>query len=63
MKLFMHFKNTCWEAVITICDSSYAVAIENVDEDLVPIDFSARQISRLDNEQWFVFPCENWWLY
>ena len=27
------------------------------------IDFSARQISRIDNEQWFVFPCENWWLY
>ena len=50
-------------ATNTMSTVSYAVAIENVDEDLVSIDFSARQISRIDNEQWFVFPCENWWLY
>jgi hypoxanthine phosphoribosyltransferase len=42
---------------------TYAVCIENLDADAVEIDFSARQISRSDDEQWFVFPCENWWLY
>lgn len=42
---------------------TYAVCIENLDVDAVEIDFSARQISRSDDEQWFVFPCENWWLY
>ena len=42
---------------------TYAVCIENLDVDAVEIDFSARQISRSDDEQWFVFPCENWRLY
>lgn len=42
---------------------TYAVCIENLEVDEVEIDFSARQISRSDDEQWFVFPCENWWLY
>ena len=40
---------------------SYAVCIENIDEDEPQIDFSARQISRTDEDQWFVFPCEEWW--
>jgi hypoxanthine phosphoribosyltransferase len=40
---------------------SYAVCIENIDEDDPHIDFSARQISRTDEDQWFVFPCEEWW--
>lgn len=42
-------------------DVSYAVCIENIDNDF-EVDFSARQISRNIDEQWFVFPCESWWL-
>lgn len=42
---------------------TYAVCIENLEVDTVEIDFSVRQIHRSDDEQWFVFPCENWWLY
>lgn len=57
------------DMTIDACNSSsmntitYAVCIENLEADEVEIDFSARQISRSDDEQWFVFPCENWWLY
>jgi len=40
---------------------TYAVCIENIDNDM-EIDYSARQISRNVDEQWFVFPCESWWL-
>lgn len=42
-------------------DVVYAVCIENMDNDF-SIDYSARQISRNVDEQWFVFPCESWWL-
>ena len=41
---------------------NYAVCIENLDVDEPNIDFSARQISRTDEDQWFVFPCEAWWI-
>lgn len=40
---------------------TYAVCIENVAEDSPTIDYSARQINRTDEDQWFVFPCEEWW--
>ena len=39
----------------------YAVAIENQDIDY-HISYSSRTISRMDQEQWFVFPWENWWV-
>ena len=39
----------------------YAVAIENQDVDF-EISYSSRTISRLEQEQWFVFPWENWWI-
>ena len=39
----------------------YAVAIENQDVDF-EISYSSRTISRLEQEQWFVFPWENWWV-
>lgn len=38
----------------------FAVAIENVECDFV-CDYSARQIGRSDDTQWFVFPWEDWW--
>ena len=37
-----------------------AVAIENVECGFV-CDYSARQIGRSDDTQWFVFPWEDWW--
>jgi len=46
--------NTCFAVV------DYAVAIENTDEDF-EVAYSARTISRLEEDQWFVFPWENWW--
>ncbi len=38
----------------------FAVAIENV-ESKVDVDFSGREISRSIEDQWFVFPWEDWW--
>ena len=37
-----------------------AVAIENLESD-VQIDYSAREIIRSEEEQWFIFPWEDWW--
>ena len=37
-----------------------AVAIENLEADS-QIDYSAREISRTEDPQWFVFPWESWW--
>ena len=37
-----------------------AVAIENI-ESKVNINYSGREISRSIDDQWFVFPWEDWW--
>lgn len=37
-----------------------AVAIENI-ESKVKIDYTGREISRSIDDQWFVFPWEDWW--
>ena len=49
------------KAMTFLGNITYAVCIENIDNDM-EIDYSARQISRNVDEQWFVFPCESWWL-
>jgi hypothetical protein len=36
------------------------VAIENI-ESKVKIDYAGREISRSIEDQWFVFPWEDWW--
>lgn len=41
-------------------DIYFAVAIENTEADF-EVDFSAREIQRSEDTQWFVFPWENWW--
>lgn len=41
-------------------DFYVAVAIENV-ESKVDVDFSGREISRSIEDQWFIFPWEDWW--
>jgi hypoxanthine phosphoribosyltransferase len=41
-------------------DFYVAVAIENI-ESKVDVDFSGREISRSIEDQWFVFPWEDWW--
>ncbi len=38
----------------------FATAIENLECGFV-CDYSARQIGRSDDTQWFVFPWEDWW--
>ncbi len=38
----------------------FAAAIENLECGFV-CDYSARQIGRSDDTQWFVFPWEDWW--
>ena len=51
------------EAVASLMDQTnltFAVAIENV-ECPFTCDYSAREISRTEDTQWFVFPWENWW--
>ena len=41
-------------------DFYVAVAIENI-ESKVKIDYAGREISRSIEDQWFVFPWEDWW--
>lgn len=41
-------------------DFFVAVAIENV-ESKVSVNYSGREISRSIDDQWFVFPWEDWW--
>jgi hypoxanthine phosphoribosyltransferase len=43
-----------------VVDFYVAVAIENI-ESKVKIDYTGREISRSVDEQWFVFPWEDWW--
>jgi hypoxanthine phosphoribosyltransferase len=38
----------------------FAVAIENI-ECSFACDYSAREISRTEDTQWFIFPWEKWW--
>lgn len=38
----------------------FAVAIENIESGF-PCDYTAREISRSDDTQWFIFPWEDWW--
>lgn len=37
-----------------------AVALENIESGM-PCDYTAREISRSDDTQWFIFPWEDWW--
>lgn len=38
----------------------FAVAIENIESGFV-CDYTAREISRTEDTQWFIFPWEDWW--
>ncbi len=38
----------------------FAVAIENIESGF-PCDYAAREISRTEDTQWFIFPWEDWW--
>lgn len=38
----------------------FAVAIENIESGFA-CDYTAREISRSDDTQWFIFPWEDWW--
>jgi len=38
----------------------FAVAIENIESGF-PCDYTAREISRTEDTQWFIFPWEDWW--
>jgi hypoxanthine phosphoribosyltransferase len=41
-------------------DVLFAAAIENL-ESTFSCDYSAREISRTEDTQWFIFPWEAWW--
>lgn len=38
----------------------FAVAIENIESGFA-CDYAAREISRSEDTQWFIFPWEKWW--
>jgi hypothetical protein len=53
-------KHAAWDAVWN-SNVKFAVLINNEASNYKDIDYMARNINKLEDPAWIVFPWENWW--